>query len=93
MARRNSRVIFNGWPSWRYGPDGQGAIFQSEAEVPWGWTVKPGKPELSRQEYTVAILDRTKLIDELTVMGIDIKPTWGTAHMKRIIDGDISSTW
>lgn len=31
------------WPSWRFGPNGQKAIFQSEEEVPDGWTDSPHK--------------------------------------------------
>jgi len=26
-----------GWPSWRYGPKGEAAVFESEADVPKGW--------------------------------------------------------
>ncbi len=32
----------NFWPSWRYGPDGQGKIFNSADEVPKGWKDHPG---------------------------------------------------
>lgn len=32
-----------GWPSWRYGPDGQSQVFQSEDEVPDGWEDHPSK--------------------------------------------------
>jgi len=33
----------NHWPSWRYGPDGQAAIFQEGDEIPEGWVDSPGK--------------------------------------------------
>lgn len=33
----------NAWPSWRYGPDGQEAIFHREEDVPEGWVDHPGK--------------------------------------------------
>lgn len=26
------------WPAWRYGPDGEGQIFNREDDVPEGWT-------------------------------------------------------
>jgi hypothetical protein len=31
------------WPGWRYGPKGQSAIFESEADVPKGWEDHPSK--------------------------------------------------
>lgn len=31
------------WPSCRYGPNGQSAIFNSEDEVPAGWVDHPAK--------------------------------------------------
>jgi hypothetical protein len=31
------------WPSWRYGPNGQAEIFQSEDQVPEGWADHPSK--------------------------------------------------
>jgi hypothetical protein len=30
------------WPAWRYGPDGQSAVFNAEDEVPAGWASHPG---------------------------------------------------
>lgn len=34
---------FVAWPSWRFGPDGEAQIFQSEDEVPEGWQDSPAK--------------------------------------------------
>ena len=31
------------WPAWFYGPDGEAAVFESEADVPAGWTDHPLK--------------------------------------------------
>lgn len=31
------------WPAWRYGPNGESLIFQSEDEVPAGWEDHPSK--------------------------------------------------
>lgn len=31
------------FPAWRYGPDGQSAVFDSEADVPNGWEDHPTK--------------------------------------------------
>lgn len=33
------------WPAWRYGPNGEGAVFESEADVPKGWHDHPSKHE------------------------------------------------
>lgn len=33
--------VYQAWPAWRYGPDGQKAIFQGPEEVPEGWTDVP----------------------------------------------------
>jgi hypothetical protein len=33
------------WPSWRYGPKGESAVFESEADVPAGWHDHPSKHE------------------------------------------------
>lgn len=81
------------WPSWRYGPGGQAAIFQKAEDVPWDWTKKPGDaPEVPRVNVAPPALNRDALINQLIQIGIDIDPQWGMAHMKRIIDGDVSST-
>ncbi len=37
------KVIGNSWPSWRYGPNDQCAIFASEADVPKDWEDHPSK--------------------------------------------------
>lgn len=93
MARRN--VIPKGpiWPSWRYGPDGGSGIFYREEDIPLGWTTKLGVPEIPKEEKPTVVLDRNELVAELIRQNIPIKPTWGNAHMKRIIDGDSSPTW
>lgn len=35
--------VSTGWPAWRYGPNEQAAIFQTEADVPKGWADHPSK--------------------------------------------------
>jgi hypothetical protein len=32
-----------GFPSWRYGPDGEAQIFQTADDVPAGWVDHPAK--------------------------------------------------
>lgn len=34
---------FPAFPAWRHGPDGQSAVFDSEADVPKGWVDHPSK--------------------------------------------------
>lgn len=36
-------MTFPKWPSWRFGPGGQSAVFESEADVPVGWVDHPTK--------------------------------------------------
>lgn len=31
------------WPSWRYGPNGESKVCESEADVPKGWVDHPNK--------------------------------------------------
>lgn len=87
MATR--RTKFNGWPSWRYGPNGESGIFQSPSDVPFGWTSKPGQV-FSPLDAKPA-LDRDKLISDLLAKGIEPHPAWGIGHMKKVLD-DGSST-
>lgn len=84
--RRRERPS-DSWPSWRYGPFGESGIFHSEVEVPSGWTKKPGEIYIPP---TTNLLDRDSLIRQLQAADIEIDHTWGSAHIKRILDGDIS---
>lgn len=93
MRRSRERPDLS-WPSWRYGPEGESAVFRCEEDVPIGWTKKPGDTpvEVYSPPPTVP-LDRDYLVTHLLENGVEINPTWSNAHMKRIIDGDISTTW
>lgn len=82
MARVR-RVDGPRWPSWRYGPDGEGAIFQSEAEVPEGWTRKPG--DLYVPKPTAPVLDREDLIKQLVAKGVNPLPNWSKLYMKELL--------
>lgn len=53
------------WPSWRYGPGQQAAIFNSEEEVPDGWEKHPS--EVKEPKTKVAKADETSEFDKLTV--------------------------
>lgn len=81
MARR--RIVPSiVWPSWRYGPNGESAIFQSAAEVPSGWTRKPEEAYETPQPIHH---DRHQLIADLTARGIVVKGHWSAAHMKDLL--------
>jgi hypothetical protein len=32
---------YQGWPAWRYGPNGEAEVFESGDQVPEGWTDAP----------------------------------------------------
>jgi hypothetical protein len=82
------------WPAWFYGPhDGECAIFAKPEDVPEGWSRKAEEAEPAVEARPTETLDRDALIAELTARNIPVKPSWGTAHIKRIIDGDVSPTW
>lgn len=91
MARVKQKSVE--WPAWRYAPDGTGQIFNSEEEAPVGWSKTPGDLIVKLPKKTTEVLDGDMLVLALTKLGIPIKPTWGHAHMKRILDGDVSPTW
>lgn len=75
------------WPSWRYGPNGESAIFANPDCVPLNWTRKPGIPEIEPVHYREPTrLSREDLIAELEVKGIKLDPLWSTAHIKELLD-------
>lgn len=80
------------WPSWRYGPAGQSAIFQCEEDIPEGWTRKPDEaPEIYVPRPAPIPLDKEKLVAELLQLGIPVHPLWCNAHMKKVIDDSRSA--
>lgn len=38
------------WPSWRYGPNGEAEIFETEDQVPAGWADHPDKARVVSEE-------------------------------------------
>lgn len=41
--------IYQAWPSWFYGPNGEAAIFEEHDDIPEGWT---GDPKAFNKETT-----------------------------------------
>lgn len=82
------------WPAWFYSPINEDCgIFSSEETVPEGWTRKRGVPEPVIEVHASVVLNKEDLRRALTGMGVDINPQWGSAHMKKVVDGDASPTW
>lgn len=80
---KTTNVIFSGWPSWRYGPDGQAKVCNGPEEVPYGWTPKQGEIFEPPKSYQ---LDREDLLNQLIERRINIDQRWGTAHLKKVLD-------
>jgi hypothetical protein len=92
--------VFQAWPAYRYGPNGQSAIFQSAEEVPDGWQDHPnkvgGSPDviLDDNDDRVAklIADNTAedLIGHLELMqeqdqSIEFHPKWPKLRLAKTI--------
>jgi hypothetical protein len=79
--------LTNQYPQLRYSPDGkQCKLVFSADEAPASWTQM--RPLVHSNDPT-EVLDGDELKAKLIEMGVEIDHTWGHAHMKRIIDGDI----
>lgn len=80
MAGRPPKVS---WPSWYHAPNGDSAIFESEEEVPDGWT---RKPQSLYEAPTVVPIDREATIARLQQLDIFIDPRWGSAKLKKVLE-------
>lgn len=84
MARVRRDPASPRWPSWRYGPSGEAAIFQTEEEVPFGWTAKAG--QVFVPPTPAVVLDREDIANQLLAKNITPHPTWSVAYMKEVLD-------
>lgn len=71
------------FPGWFHSPDGVSSVFDRAEDVPRGWT--NNKTE-TYQAPTVEVPDREHLVWELGKLGVEIDPTWGLAHLKKVLD-------
>jgi hypothetical protein len=77
-----------GFPSFRYGPDGQAVLCRSKADVPAGFKDHPSKvpgapdPSLVVSERR---LPRAELMTILKARGIDFKQTMGGGQLARLV--------
>ena len=83
--RAPSRARSKDWPAWRFGPDGQSAIFNEESEVPYGWMKSPG--EVFVPPPLPPVLNQEELEAALRAKGIEPLGHWGLAYMKELVDG------
>lgn len=49
--------VFKAFPSYRYGPNGEAEVFESEADVPEGWLDHPAKFNAPEADAPVAKAD------------------------------------
>lgn len=85
MVRRRKK---SDWPAWRYGPDGQSAIFEQAEDVPQGWSNKP-QLQYEAPEVVPEICKETT-IEQLKAKSIKVDPRWGKAklweELEKVID-------
>ena len=77
--RSQSRRFKADWPAWRYGPDGQYAIFAQPEDVPDGWTKTP-QQQLEVPECKPEIC-KESTIEQLQAANVEVDPRWGKAKL------------
>jgi len=75
MARRKVAE----WPAWRYGPDGESAIFDCAEDVPADWYSTP-QMAFNPPEPEPELCAETA-VNKLQGIGVKIDPRWGTAKL------------
>lgn len=97
------KQVGNGWPSWRYGPNGEAEIFQREEDVPPGWTDYIPKRVLPPVQEAPAAspVDRKTVVAALIEAGVQFPRNAATSELERLLKvhndnrlrtGDASST-
>lgn len=80
LRQRRTKVE---WPAWRYGPDGESEVFDSAEDVPAGWGATPSLAYVPREASPEICKEST--IKALEDFGVVINPTWGTAHLRKML--------
>ena len=85
------------WPAWRYGPNGQSAIHESEDTVPKGWQDHPSKVLTPERAGSVPITPTKDKIPAEKTGGAPVKVTdpiidEAAAHALRQTASDVSNT-
>jgi hypothetical protein len=78
-----------GFPSFRYGPDGQSGVFQSAKDVPTGWkdhpSKVPGAPDPSKLEAEPKRPSRAEMIKYLKGQEVEFKANLGGAQLADLV--------
>lgn len=98
---------FEYWPCWFYGPNGESAIFNSEDEVPEGWTNTQGDaPEPADAaedeeddtddsvDYVLPAEDdmtKDEILEQLTGRGINHNPSWKKDRLYGLLSDAVES--
>lgn len=79
------RKVGCGWPSWRYGPDGESRVFAREEDVPGGWYDHPNKVpkdgDVPPKPETQVPLTRAEIVAELKSRNVDFSRNAPTASL------------
>lgn len=79
-----------GFPSFRYGPNGQAMVCQSKADVPSGWVDHPSKvkgaPDPEKAEAPAKRLPRAELMQLAKDRGLAFKPQDGAGVLAKLLE-------
>lgn len=73
-----------GWPSYRYGPNGESRVFEREEDVPGGWHDHPSKVLKDDDEPNVAPvipMSRKEIVADLKALGVPYERSAPTAKL------------
>lgn len=80
------------WPSWRYGPKDQAAVFEREEDVPMGWEDHPSKVkdldmDVEQPQATPLSMTREQIVAGLKERNIPFQRNAATAVLhEKLID-------
>lgn len=81
------------WPSWRYGPGGEAAVFNSPEEVPEGWEDHPSKvkePKPAKQvQAEAAVMDELtdqEIMEQLSAAGLQFNKNWPRSKLLAVLE-------
>jgi hypothetical protein len=84
--------VFPSWPAWRYGPNGEAAIFLRPEDVPEGWKDTQTAHFEPPPAPTPAPMERWEVVAALKGRGVSFKRNAPTsvlyAQLKAAGDGD-----
>jgi hypothetical protein len=75
------RTVGTGWPSVRYGPDGQSQVFKREEDVPPGWQDHPAAQFVPPAPPAPPPMERKAVIEALKARGIGFRYNAATSAL------------